>query len=371
MRALRHLAFFCMSALLRLLRRAPKAEGVLVLRLDRFGDFILWLGSGAREVAGYARARGRCVALVNSDWAQFARGLDLFDEVRPLEVRRFLRNPLYRAAVLLRLRREGFGLVIQPRTSRFFLLEDLIVWTTQAPESIGNAGDHANLGARLKRVSDRWYTRLIAPPPGAAGDELSRNAAFARGLSGKRPTSVRVEFDADVRERFHLPPNFFVVAPGAGSAGRRWPAARFAEIAVRLRRDMGWQCVVVGSANETDLAAPLRAALGGNCRDLTGRLSLDELGAVLECARLVIANESSAAHFAAHVGTKSIVVLGGGHFGRFLPGAGRSTSAAVFKPMPCFGCNWECRYHVPEAAPKPCIEQIGVEDVWDAIAAQS
>jgi ADP-heptose:LPS heptosyltransferase len=369
LRALKFGAFFCASALIRLLCAAPpSSSGTLLLRLDRLGDFIVWLGSGAREVANYARSRGPCIALVDSQWAELALRLDLFDEVWPLEVKRFLKNPLYRIAILLRLRKRGFDVVIQPRSSRSFLLEDLIVWTTQAPESIGNAGDDANTGAWLKRLSDRWYTRQI-PLPSGEPQERRRNIAFARGLSGKAPTAVEFEFDPDVGERLRLPENFFVVAPGAGAEGRIWPAARFTEIAARLHTHRGWLCVLVGTAQERVLAAPIKAALGENCRDFMGKLCLEDVGAVLERARLVIGNESSAAHFAAHVGTTAIVVLGGGHFGRFLPRDDSSGSAPrpVYKPMDCFGCNWQCRYSVPKASPKPCIDRIGVEDVWHAV----
>jgi ADP-heptose:LPS heptosyltransferase len=182
-----------------------------------------------------------------------------------------------------------------------------------------------------------------------------------------------MKFEGGIRERLQLPEAFFVVAPGAGLQERMWPATRFAEVAARLQRERGWQCVLVGTRQERALGAPIKAKLGEHCRDLMGTLSLKDLGAVLERARLVIANESGAAHFAAHVGTRAIVVLGGGHFGRFLP-CGEHSSAAplsVYKAMDCFGCNWECRYHVPPAAPKPCIDAIGVEEVWHALATSS
>jgi len=48
------------------------------------------------------------------------------------------------------------------------------------------------------------------------------------------------------------------------------------------------------------------------------------------------------AHVACAVGTPSIVLLGGGHFGRFFPYS--PLTSAVCLPLQCYQCLWRCPY---------------------------
>ena len=85
-----------------------------------------------------------------------------------------------------------------------------------------------------------------------------------------------------------------------------------------------------------------------NAIDLVGKTSLVELVELLRNALLVLSNETSAVHIGAAVGAPVICILGGGHFGRFLPYVvekpepSRPTPIVVVQPMSCFGCNWQC-----------------------------
>jgi len=373
LRACRLVIFWGGSELIRLMPARRPLTSVLVLRLDAIGDLILWLSSGIRETSQYGRSRGYVILLASQEWADFIRELGIFDEVWPLDRQRFMRSPLYRLEMLFNLRQKGFALVIQTRASREFLIEDMIVRAIGAPETLGNAGDTSNIRHQLKRVSDKWYSRLIPVPPRSA-HELERNKAFTRALTGATPQPVAIQFDSTICKQFGITDRFFVVAPGAGWHGRKWPDARFAEVALRLQRKKGWMCVVVGGVHDRMLAKSIQEIVGAGCVNLAGQLTLFGLGGILESAELVIANESSAAHYAPFVGTKTIVVLGGGQFGRFLP-YGTNISASrkslpVFKTMDCFGCNWACRFSVPFGAPMPCIEQINVDDVWNLVQAE-
>lgn len=368
--ALRSLLHFILGESIRLLVPRTPESGTLVLRLDALGDFILWLSSGASCIAGLARSEGRSVLVANSDWAEFASELRLFDEVWPLEVRRFRREPLYRLRFLARLRSRGFARIIQPRSAREFLLEDLIVRAAGAVRTTTPSGSHANLNPPLKRITDAWYTDLL-PTPAHATQELEINAAFARALCRTEPAAVTLGFTDHLADRFGIDSKYFVIAPGAGMTGKTWPVEHFAEVALRLHRLTGWACVVVGSQKERGLGEPLQRALGSACSNLAGKTSLMELGMVLRFAQLAISNDSAVAHFAPLVGTRGVSILGGGHFGWFLPYphplASGVRPTAVFRKMDCFGCNWRCCYKVARNAPFPCIEQVPANDVWEAV----
>jgi len=104
--------------------------------------------------------------------------------------------------------------------------------------------------------------------------------------------------------------------------------------------------------------------------DYTGKGGLGETLDILGGARLVIGNETGVIHLAAAARTPSVCVLGGGHYGVFLPypevgevkGASPDT---VSHPMDCFGCDWRCIFKTPRTRPAPCITNVSVDSVWE------
>jgi len=101
-----------------------------------------------------------------------------------------------------------------------------------------------------------------------------------------------------------------VVHPGAASGSRRWPAARFAEVA-RALVARGLPVVISGNASERDLAGQVAQAAGlGHESVLAGRTGLADLAAVVAAASLVISNDTGVAHLAVAYGTPSVTLFG-------------------------------------------------------------
>jgi ADP-heptose:LPS heptosyltransferase len=79
--------------------------------------------------------------------------------------------------------------------------------------------------------------------------------------------------------------------------------------------------------------------------NLSGRLQLAESAALLADCRLAAGMETGLAHIACALSVPNVVVLGGGHFGRFMPYSPKTT--AVCLPLECYNCAWACRYPAP------------------------
>ncbi len=94
-----------------------------------------------------------------------------------------------------------------------------------------------------------------------------------------------------------------VVHPGASAPSRRYPAESFAVAAGELAREDGWQVVFTGSEAERELVEQIRGSMGAPSWSMAGRLDLAGLGALLESAPLLIANNTGPVHVAAAVGT--------------------------------------------------------------------
>lgn len=347
---------------------APRNE-CAVIRMDAIGDYFLWRSQGSL-LCSHLQSRGfRTVLIANDIWSELASGELPFDEVFPVNRNRFRNSVPYRLHTIRTLRRRGFCEVYNPSFSRDLLIGDSLVRSCGAPVSVGFDGDSTIRSGTDRRRGDLWYTKLIPPSPGQL-HESRRNQEFVMGVTGTEASP------AGTRQRLPLSGerSYFVIAPGAAWKGRRWPAGNFIEIARRiLAIRPGWRCVVAGSRDERDLTGMISGSLAGRGENLAGMTTLPELVEIVSSAQFVIANESAAGHIAAMHDTPSVVILGGGHFGRFMPYPddaardGALPPECIFSAMECFGCNWKCKYRVKSGAAVPCIEQIGIERVWKVV----
>jgi ADP-heptose:LPS heptosyltransferase len=312
------------------------------------------------------------VLLANDVWAAWAEEMRLAPEVWRINIRQFERSWTYRWAWIRKLRKAGFSIAIQPTYSRAILGGDSIVRATGAPVRIGSRGDLSNIPSWLKKMADKWYTQLIQAAPSQLM-ELRRNAEFMRGMGfdtynarvGRIPRSKPYGRYQDIEGK-----RYAVLFPGASWSGRQWPVENFIEIGQRLVK-RGIYIAVAGGKADYALSRALVDKLAPNVCDLVGKTSLPQLAELMRQAEVVITNETSAVHIAAAVQTPSICLVGGGHYGRFVPyDVDQDNSpmpTTVTYKLPCFGCNWRCRYPVlPEAAVK-CVEKIGVDEVWGYI----
>jgi len=350
--------------------QSQNSKIVLVVRLDHIGDFILWIPAAKELRAIYPAADWQLILLANKTWADMAMELDIFDEVLPIDRQRLLTNLTYRFRALCQSRRACADTAIQPTYSRDALRDDALIRASGAEQRIGSQGDYSNTTPWLKSLSDRTYTRLV-PATTKPIHELQRNAEFVVGLGGLN----RLDFPS-LPVPSTQPPSvlddttYFVLFPGASWTGKQWPAARFAELAARIRRQTGWVCVICGGVADAVTAQKIQTLAGPPVINLAGKTDMQELVATLARSRLVITNDTSAAHMSPAVGTPTVCILGGGHYGRFLPYSlsdDLPNMAVVNKPMECYGCNWRCIYSVATSDAMPCIAQISVEDVLQVV----
>jgi heptosyltransferase II len=95
------------------------------------------------------------------------------------------------------------------------------------------------------------------------------------------------------------------IAPGAAFGhAKRWPTARYAELAERLARDAGALCIVLGRTEDRDAA---RDVPGIN---FVGQTDLLMLMGVLSHCRALVANDSGALHLAAGLGVSVVGIYG-------------------------------------------------------------
>ena len=348
-----------------------RANKIAVIRLDNIGDFILWL-DGARAIrTRYPPPDCRVSLIASSKWSEYAELSGLFDEVIAVDAERFFGETRYRRVTCYQIAKRRFGTAINPTFSRNTRIDDFLVKASGASVRIGQVGDLSNATIGMKRITDRWYTELV-PSSEHATHELVRNFHFAKRfdpnivLRGPKlqPTMIkRLRWLPDDND-------YFVLFAGARWPIRLWPAERFGDIAVRIHAKTGWAGIVCGSPSESGAAQRLIAhAKSVPILNACGKTTLPELAGVIAEARLTVTNETSAVHLAAALRVPAVAILGGGHFGRFLPYPAKCESVnqnlrIAYHSMPCYQCNWCCVYTRQPDEPGPCVTSVSVDDVW-------
>lgn len=363
-----------LDALLLIVPRQKNKETkkqVLVVRLDAIGDFVIWLDAakGLRKL--YPEDTYRITLLANIVWASLAESLPYFDEVWSLEKLEFYKNLQYRWQQLVKVRLASFDIAVQPTFSREFIFGDSIIRISGANERIGSVSDFTHLSPIQKQISDAWYTKLV-PATSNPLMELVRNAEFIRGCGLRDFMAALPQLPIS---NYTCAPNanYFVIFPGAFIPYRQWNINRFQKIAHRLYQATGWHVVACGGSGEEHLGVELARDAEFPLINRIGLTSLLDLAAIISGAKLVIANETSAIHIAAAVSTPAICILGGGHYGRFMPykvevETDMPLPVPVIHQMDCFGCNWQCIYNISPGQPMQCIDKITVEDVWTVVS---
>jgi ADP-heptose:LPS heptosyltransferase len=313
--------------------------------------------------------RGRRIVVVaNRIFSDLAEKIGYFDEVIEVERQPFEWDLVYRFRKVRQIRALGAEIAIHPIVSRLFWMGDSMIHASGARQRIGSEGDLSNMRSWQRRMARRWYTRLV---PAIAGQlkETERNAEFLHGLGldESGPGVARIPVLAELPRDLQFAGEYFIIFPGAGSTKRMWPPAKFAEAARAIAGKTDWRMVVCGGDSEVVLANTIieQAELEG-ALSLAGRTSVTELVEMVRGARLLVGSETSATHIAAAVGTPSVCLLGGGHFGRFVPYPDNikgTVPVPVFFKMECYGCNWQCIQPHEPGQPVPCITAIPIDEV--------
>lgn len=350
--------------------RAPRNSNyVAVVNLELLGDYFLWLPFGKALVAQLQERGGEVVFVGNAAWIALVGQHFPGCETVGVEWKRLIRDFRYRMRVLRGLQALGVSQVLHPSYPRDAIVEDAVVRAVGAPAIGFDAGFSDRPGIDLT-ISNRLYSRLLPPMPGV--HQSVRSAGFLR--------AVGVAFAAITLDLPSGPvgglrgQRYILLAPGGSRRFRLWSWEKMAEIARRaLDRDPALLCVIAGTLAEQALCRCIADVLPeGRCLDLAGKTDLAGFIALIVHAQWVLCNDSAAGHIAAAYGVPSVVVLGGGDFGRCYPypenAPVKRRPVCVWHDMPCFGCNWICRYQsLPDRA-YPCIERVDVEVVWDAVA---
>ena len=295
------------------------AERIALVKLSSLGDVVHALPVAATLRA--ARPGAWLAWIVERREAAVLREHPALDEVIVVDTRRWrrARSPKDLAAAA----RDIGAARRQLRTTPFDVAIDLqgliksglLAAATGAPRRIGFHGKW-----RREPVSRVFTNQQVVPD----GDRhvVEQYLALLRPLG---ITTPRLEFHlpsvpsaesrleewlstAGLKPRQRL----VVLNPGAGRADKRWPVARFAELAARLGHDAGAHVVVAWGPGEESAARAIvdGARAAGPRALLAPATDLHELIALLRRASVMVAADTGPLHIAAALGTPCVGLYG-------------------------------------------------------------
>lgn len=260
---------------------------ILVVKLGAFGNIVLSLGAFAAIRRHHEDAR--ISVLTSATYAAWLRTFPYFDEV--------LVDPRPRwwdLAGLRRLRRmltQGqfsrvYDLQTSTRSSRYFHLFP----PKRRPQWSGIA-----FGCALP---DRDPRRNVLH------DTVRQQGQLRQAGISEFPPPDLSWCGGDIA-RFALPADFALLVPGSSPErlAKRWPAARYQDLAERLLQ-RGITPVVIGSATETELAAAIPAAI-----DLTGQTGFADIAELARSACFAIGNDTGPMHLIATAGCAAVTLF--------------------------------------------------------------
>jgi len=349
-------------------------ELVLLIRQDAIGDFMMWLDTAKEYRKLYPPDKYKIILAGSKIWCDLAEELPYWDEVIPVDSIQFKTFSRYRRNLLWQIRNLKADTAIQPTFSREFYNGDSLVRASQASRKVSSVGNMTNRNWLKQFIANRWHTELI-PASSEPLTELERNAEFFSGLSHSPHLISYPQLDID---KFWLSSewkdeNFYVLIPGTSRTmvGQEWPPSSFSNIAKKVYQQTGWKGIICGTQQEHILGEQIRRQCDAPLQNLSGQTTLPELAGLLSQSLLAISNDTGSVFISSAVGTPSVCILGGGHFGRFLPYPDLpgqiNNLKEIFHKMPCYGCNWHCVYPIKEGEPAPCVANVSVDTVWEKI----
>lgn len=342
--------------------KASTSQGpkrILFVRPDAIGDAIL--AASMLEPIRRKYMGAQIAVLCQEHLAQFWAASPFVDTIICFDKAKAVADGKYRAEIKAEIQGWSPDLVLNSVLSSEALMEE-IVHCCEKAERIGIKGDLSNISVEERLNYDGLYTRQI--PSDGHKTELEHHQDFLRGLgisTGELKATVWTTADDDAlaevffEERQLNPEKTIALFPGSQHGFKVYP-----QLGAALQTLAGFEAIIFGGADAVAAAEDLASQLPFPAVNLAGKTTLREMASLMRKCRLYVGADSAGAHVACAVNVRNVVILGGGHFGRFFPYS-RLTSVACL-PLACYGCNWRCTHAVHH-----CIQDLAPEVVREAI----
>jgi lipopolysaccharide heptosyltransferase II len=317
------------------------ARNILAVRLDNMGD-VLMTSPALRAIKASDRQR-KITLLTSESGAAVARHIPEVDDVirydAPWVKSVWQVSSIGALRCLSQITERGFdAAIIFTVYSQSALPAATLAWLGGIPLRLAHSRENP-----YQLLTD-WVSE--PEPQTEVRHEVRRQLELVSSV-GYTTADERLSFRVDAEDRARALEKleragidssrpFILVHPGASAASRRYPALQFAAACRLIAAQSGHQIVVTGSAEERQLVETVHLHGPRGSVALCGELTLGELGAAIENAALLVANNTGPVHIAAALGTP-VVDLYALTNPQHTPW--RVLSRVLFHDVPCKYCH--------------------------------
>jgi len=307
-------------------RNSNTTEKVLIIRVDEIGDYLLWR-KFINELLEASICNQKEVHLIgNAAWKSLFEiefSENTFTKIF------WLNKNLYKTSIYYRFRfsrnifQEHYSIVINPTYSRAKRVDDSLVKAAKANSNYGFIRNNENYLHYEQSYDRNLYTNLL-PINQKPVFELNRNKAFTEWITQNK-SLISNTYLADttslpeVKIKYQLPENYFVLFPGSRSAMRIWSVHNFSVVSNYLFDKYKFTVILAGAASDSKYGEAFENNYTHPIVNLIGITTLPETLALLKGAKCILSVDTGSIHLAASVNCLSFGIFNGSQFGRFSP----------------------------------------------------
>lgn len=348
-------------------RSKKNPNRVCIIRIDGIGDVVLFLPAFQYLKEKYNNY-SICVICQTGIGALINKSVPI-DNFIEININKIRKNFFYKFKILLKIYFANFETCINPIYSRNKLSDEIVLWS-HAKVKIGWDTKAPNMKLNEKKEGDKVYTNLLKNDIDPYLHEKEKHKQFLKFLNIKSNTykpyfNINSEnFKNFIDEKYFKSKKTIGIVPGALSDYRKLEAEKYKQIIHKLNKTYNnVQFIIFGSLNDKKyLQFNKEEEIQNSIINLCGKTKVEDLPDLLKKCDLVIGNETGLMHIAITVGVPTITILGGGHFGRFMPYGDLKLNIFIYHKMDCFRCGWKCIYQKVR-----CIKDINADEVINEV----
>ncbi|MCC6384648.1 MAG: glycosyltransferase family 9 protein [Bacteroidia bacterium] len=153
---------------------------------------------------------------------------------------------------------------------------------------------------------------------------------------------------------------FCIFHTAARNELKRWPAIKFAGLAKEIKKEYGWDIVMVGTPSELNEIQKIQSMIPFKTYSFTG-FSLTDFAALASMAACFIGNDSGPMHIASAMDIPVVGLFGAGESHTFAPYGRKATY--IHHKLECYPCD---TLHCVRAD-NPCINLIQINEVLEKV----
>jgi GT2 family glycosyltransferase/glycosyltransferase involved in cell wall biosynthesis/Flp pilus assembly protein TadD/predicted O-methyltransferase YrrM len=321
------------------------ARNFIFLRTDSIGDNIL-ASSMLPHISEHFK--GASITVVCQEYiSELYEACPYVARIISFNRARAIDDEAYRNEIIRSMRELGADVLLNSVYSRE-PLTDFLALECGARQSVAHDGDLSNMTDEVRQNNNALYTTVMNSDP-FCENEIGRCIAFLHGigidLSKLEPAIWIKPEDDDFAESFFRDNNLDPARTVCLFAGAQYNLRiyqGYGDAISDICREYGFSVIGLGSMADSDINRVNLDATGVRSINLSGKTTLRETAAIIKRCRLAVGAETGLAHMACAVGTPNVILLGGGHFGRFMPYS--PLTSIVCLALECYGCNWACKF---------------------------